>query len=70
MTEKLTHAQRETLRVMGDGEWYDTALIASEFYIRLPALIRRGLMERRNPKPSIREVRVTPSGRAVLERGE
>jgi hypothetical protein len=47
MTERLTANQRETLRVLGDGEWYEIRRCADVFQRTFPALIRRGLLKRR-----------------------
>ena len=47
MTERLTINQRETLRVLSDGEWYEASRCADVFRRTFRSLIRRGLLKRR-----------------------
>lgn len=68
---KLTADQTETLRVLGDGDWYVWRDCDEQFRRTFPSLIKRGLLAKRGGvgRPAYRlpvEVRITDAGRAAL----
>jgi hypothetical protein len=73
MAERLTINQRETLRVLSDGDWYDVRCCAEVFRRTFPALVRRGLLKRRGgggvpANRQLIEVAITETGlRALTE---
>jgi len=75
MAERLTINQRETLRVLNDGEWYDVRECADVFSRTFRALVRRGLLKRRGgvSVSAIRlpiEVAITDAGLKALNSKE
>jgi hypothetical protein len=75
MAERLTINQRETLRVLSDGEWYDVRCCADVFRRTFPALIRRDLLNRRGGGGVIAhrqriEVAITDAGLRALNSTE